>query len=114
MSELEDLAQTPDIVTKCCHALSRSTTTEFREQAQGIARRAELEQPINRAPSTIAAAAVYLTGLQRDTRFSQQAIADAIDVSTVALRNCYPELADAESIDLSRGVGHPPTEEVDQ
>jgi len=113
MSELQDLAQTPDIVTDCCHALSGDTTDAFRDQAQTLARRAELDHPINRAPSTIAAAAVYLTALQRETRFSQQAIADTIDVSTVALRNCYPELAAAESIDLDRGIGQHPTE-VDQ
>ncbi len=114
MTELEDLAQTPPLVTHYCDNLPRETSDAFQNQAKRCALRAELDHPINRAPSTVAAAAVYLTGLQRDTRFSQAEIASAADVSTVALRNCYTELAAAEEIGLSRGVGQPPTEEVDE
>jgi len=114
MSELEELAQSPDIVTNCCHSLAQDTSTEFREQAQEIARRAELERPINRAPSTIAASAVYLVGLDRYPRFSQDEIAAAIDVSPAAIRNCYRELAAGEDITLGRTTVRSPTEEVER
>lgn len=110
MTNLEDLARTPDLVTDCCAELNRDIPDAFRTQAIEYARRAELEHPINRAPSTMAAAAIYLTGLNRDTRISQEPIADAIGVSEVALRNCYPEIADAEDITLSRAVDHSATE----
>jgi len=112
MTDLEDLAQTPDLVTECCMELPQPIDDEFHHQATTIARRAELEHPINRAPSTMAAAAIYLTGLTRSPRLSQQVIADILDVSAVAIRNCYPKLATAEDITIYRGRGQRPIGEV--
>lgn len=114
MTDLADLARTPERITECCDALDRELDESFREQARSIARRAELKHPINRAPSTITAAAIYLTGLVRLEQFSQQEIATAAGVSAVALRNCYPELATAEDITLCRGIGQAPTQEVER
>lgn len=112
MTDLEDLARTPDLVASTVDALGLSEGFETR--AAAMAKRAELEHPVNRAPSTLAAGAVYLVGLLEGPRFSQHEVADAAEVSAVAVRNCYPDIAAAEGIELVRKRGSPPTQEADR
>jgi len=74
------------------------TSDEFQEHAEGYARRAELEHPINRAPSTIAAAAIYLAGLLVNEKVTQREVSAASDVSEHAISQCYQELTDCEGL----------------
>lgn len=100
--------RTPALVNKTCDGLPRRVSTQFRARAARMARRAEMRHPINKAPSTVAASAVYLTTLlEPDHGYTQDEVADAADVSAVAIRNCYAEIAEAEGITLSRSQGRP-------
>ncbi len=105
MTELEDLARTPALVQTFCDALDRRVSEAFRADAHDLAKRAELHHPINRSPSTVAAAAIYLTSIRGYGGFTQGEVADAGGVSEVAIRNCYPEIAEAEGLTLSRSQG---------
>lgn len=68
------------------------TSDQFQEHAEGYARRAELEHPINRAPSTIAAAAIYLAGLLVNEKVTQKEVTAASGVCDAAIRGCYQEM----------------------
>lgn len=74
------------------------------ELAASYAERADFEHPINGNPRVVAAAAVYLASIVRDEPRSQREIGDAADVSAVAIRNTYPELAECEGFDLPDDV----------
>lgn len=85
------------------------------ETAAGLAGRALATHPINRAPSSIAAASIYLSGLQHGEHASQAEVAAVADTTPVSIRATYPEIAYHEDIDLphnsptnGRG-GRPPT-----
>ncbi|ELZ23512.1 hypothetical protein C475_14603 [Halosimplex carlsbadense 2-9-1] len=70
---------------------------DVRETATEFAKRADYEHPINRAPSTIAASVVYYVALLKNEERSQKAVGYTADVSEVAIRECYQEIADLES-----------------
>lgn len=72
------------------------------EHATELARRAALEHPVNRAPSVVAAGAVYLAGLLKNRERSQPAVAEASGVSEVAVRDAYFEIAEHEGISTKR------------
>ncbi|NHX37843.1 MULTISPECIES: transcription initiation factor IIB family protein [Halolamina] len=105
MTSIEDLIRAPGLVVEIIDELDHDLDDAFEAQATAFAKRAEIEHPINKAPSTVAAAAVYVTGLLRDGRLTQQEIADVADVSTVAIRDCYPEIGAAEGFEMSRAAG---------
>ncbi len=112
MTDIEDLARAPALVIQVVDELPRELDESFIDRATALAKRAEIEHPINKAPSTIAGAAVYLTGLLEEERFTQREVADAADVSPVAIRNCYPEIATYEEITIARRKGAAPETEV--
>lgn len=81
-------------VAPICTTLDLSADT--RDTAVDLAARAEQEHPINRTPAVVAAAAVYAAGLLCNEKRTQQHVADAADVSTVAIRDAYRELLEHE------------------
>jgi len=70
------------------------------ENAIEVAKRADMKYPVNRSPRVVAASAVYLVGLLENEKKTQQEIAEAGDVATVSIRECYRELARHEGIPL--------------
>jgi transcription initiation factor TFIIIB Brf1 subunit/transcription initiation factor TFIIB len=86
-------------------------TNVVRERASEIAERCDLQHPINRAPSTIAASAVYVIALAENEPRTQMEVSEAADVSRVAIRNGYQEIREYETIPLDQGagrIGRPP------
>ncbi|MFW5968839.1 MAG: hypothetical protein ACOCV2_15040 [Persicimonas sp.] len=106
MTTLRELARTPALVDEIATTLPISAASH--QQARRYATRAEIEHPINRAPSTIAASAVYLVNLLNNDRYSQGEVATAADVSTVAIRECYPEIGRAEGYTVRQNSGTNP------
>jgi len=76
-------------------------------KAAGFAKRADFEHPINRSPSAVAAGSVYLAALLVNEKVTQATISETADVSRVAIRNAYQDIADHEGIPLRtrRGRG---------
>ncbi len=112
MTDIEDLARAPALVIQVVDALPRELDEDFISRATALAKRAEIEHPINKAPSTIAGAAVYLTGLLEEQRFTQREVASAGDACAMAIRGCYPEIAQYEEITIARRKGAAPETEV--
>lgn len=77
------------------------------KRATGYAKRADFEHPINRSPSATAAGAVYLAALLVNEKVTQADISETADVSRVAIRNAYQEIAEHEGFALEdrRGRG---------
>lgn len=71
-------------------------STETIEEAQGYARRAELEHPINRTPRAIAAASVYLAAMMNAEKETQDAVCEVVGCRTLTLRNALGEITDVE------------------
>lgn len=75
---------------------------EVRGLATEFADRADWDHPINRSPAAVAAGAIYLAGLLANEKRTQAAIAEAGDVSEVAIRQTYVEIAEHEDIPMGR------------
>lgn len=95
------VAKSPNLVTEHLDAHPEWVSDEVEATARALARRAELEHPINRAPSTVAAAAIYLVGLLGNEKLTQREVSDASGVSAAAIREGYIELCKHE------GYHHP-------
>lgn len=98
-----------DHVSTITAALGHSEDSQLHETAVGLAKRTELEHPINRAPTSIAAAAVYLATLQTDPTETQADIATVADVSTKTIRSVYREIAATENLTVSHSDSTQPT-----
>ena len=95
-------SQAAPLVTQYLDEYDDWTSTEFEETARHYARRAELEHPINRAPSTVAAAAIYLAGLLVNEKLTQEEVTTATGVSDVSIRECYYEMLECEGFENPR------------
>lgn len=84
-------------------AASLDLSEEVTDAAAGYATRAYAEHPVNRAPSTLAAASVYLAAFTRNEKRTQEEVADAADTSRTSIRAAYPEIAEHEDIRLAKG-----------
>jgi transcription initiation factor TFIIIB Brf1 subunit/transcription initiation factor TFIIB len=92
MSDL-DLAEPR--VEEICSNLDLSQ--EATEKAEGFARRADMEHPINRSGRVVAASAVYCAALLVNEKRTQAEVgAAAHGVSAVAIRGCYTEILEHE------------------
>jgi len=98
MSHDLSTSRAAEIVSEIVEDLGHVDGGSLDETATGYARRAELEHPITRAPSSVAAAAVYLAGLAEGWKLTQEDIAESAGVSAKAIRDAYPEIASAEDI----------------
>lgn len=70
------------------------------ETAEEYAKRADYEHPINRSPKAVAAGSIYLASMLVNEPMTQTEIKENCDVSTVAIRDSYHEIAEYEGIEL--------------
>jgi len=75
---------------------------ELIEKAEEYAKRADYEHPINRSPKAVAAGSIYLASMLVNEPMTQTEIKEHCDVSTVAIRESYREIAEYEDIQLRR------------
>ncbi len=97
MTETE-LALAAGRVGDVCDAIDAEVSPAVRDRAEGFARRADHEHPINRSPGVVAASAVYLAALLENEKITQRPLADGAGVSTTAIRECYHELFEHEGL----------------
>ena len=76
------------------------TSDQFEQRAVAMARNAELNEPINRAPSSIAAGAIYAAGLLVNEKRTQPEVAAACEVSEATIRKTYAEIIEAEGFEV--------------
>lgn len=88
-----------DRVPQICDDLEQSD--DVVERAEGYARRATREHPINRAPSVVAAASVYLACLLENEKRTQADVAAAADVSPSSIRDVYRVIAAHEDVSVT-------------
>jgi transcription initiation factor TFIIIB Brf1 subunit/transcription initiation factor TFIIB len=96
----DDLEFAVDRVAGICNELGLSN--ECQQEAERFAREADLRWPVNRAPSVVAASAVYLAAALVNEKQTQHTVADAAGCSTVSIREGYQELAEHDDITLER------------
>jgi transcription initiation factor TFIIIB Brf1 subunit/transcription initiation factor TFIIB len=87
---MSDLTLASDRVDDVLAAFNLPNETEAR--ALELVEKADWDWPINRSPSGIAAAAVYLAALEHDNRLPQAPIAEAAGCTQVTLRDTYHEM----------------------
>jgi len=77
-------------------------STHVQETAHRIADDMQQSNPAvwGRAPSTVAAACIYVAGHLKDERLSQADVADAAGCSEATIRSIYPTV-----VEHSRGMG---------
>ena len=78
------------------------TSDEYEARAREMARNAELNEPINRAPSSIAAGAIYACGLLVNEKRTQDQVSAACGVSKPTISDVYAEILAAEGFDVKR------------
>jgi transcription initiation factor TFIIIB Brf1 subunit/transcription initiation factor TFIIB len=75
------------------------------DRATAYAKRADFDHPINRSPSAVAAGSVYLAALMVNEKVTQATLSESSDVSRVAIRNAYQDIAQHEGISLRNRRG---------
>jgi len=98
MSAAESRAAT--LVSEYVDNFEPSVSDEHETKAQQFARDAELNEPINRAPSSIAAGAIYAAGVVVNEKRTQGEVAAACEVSQQTIRSAYTEILEAEGYSL--------------
>jgi len=93
------------LVREYMAAFPEWTSDEYEAEAVRLARTAELDAPINRAPSSIAAGAVYAAGLLVNEKRTQAEVLAVCDVSEPTLRAAYTEIVEYEGyrVEPNRG-----------
>jgi hypothetical protein len=87
-----------DLVLEFLEDIDRKTSQQLEDRASKFAREAELEQPINRAPSSIAAGAIYAAGLLENEKLDQATIEEASGVRAPTIGRTYPEILDHQGV----------------
>jgi len=85
------------IVTDAAEDLEQPLSERCEKQARRIAKHTELHSQINRAPSAVAAGAVYIAAMLACEQQNQKDIAEACGVTAVTVRNSYNEILGLES-----------------
>lgn len=73
-------------------------SNEATELAVEYATTADKSAEINKSPSVVAAASLYLSCLFVNETQTQRVVADAAGVSPVSVRNCYGKLAEVNGV----------------
>jgi transcription initiation factor TFIIIB Brf1 subunit/transcription initiation factor TFIIB len=89
-----------DLVSEYLDNLDEWASDEYEATARQFARKAELDEPINRAPSSIAAGAIYAAGLLVNEKRTQAEVAAACDVTKPTIRRTYTEIVEAEGYEV--------------
>ena len=82
------------------------TSDEFEAKATRLARKAELDEPINRAPSSVAAGAIYAAGLLVNEKLTQEQVSAASGVTEVTISSTYREIIEAEGYRVEPSASH--------
>lgn len=82
--------------------LERPISDEAREKALELAERAEMEHPINRRPSSVAAASVYFACLLVNEKRTQAEVTAVSDAGHNGLREAMYDIARAEGYPIER------------
>jgi transcription initiation factor TFIIIB Brf1 subunit/transcription initiation factor TFIIB len=98
MSERESRAA--DLVSEYLDNFDEWVSDEYEAKARSFATKAELDEPINRAPSSIAAGAIYAAGLLVNEKRTQAEVAAACDVTKPTIRATYTEIIEAEGYEV--------------
>lgn len=99
---MTDLQLAKDEVEPMLDQIETHLSNEVAETALGYAKRADMEHPINRSPRVVAGASIYLAALLCNEAVTQSEIHNSCDVSMVAIREAYQEIAECEGIELTR------------
>jgi len=91
-------SEAANLVSEILDDVDRQTSQAFDEKASKFAREAELEQPINRRPSSIAAGAVYAAGLLVNEKLTQEDVEAASEVRASTIRQAYRDILDCQGI----------------
>lgn len=94
--------QSKKLVDQFLDDFEDDVSQELRKTAREYASNAELHSPINRAPSTIAAACIYIAGLVNDERIEQLTIVEFSGVSQPSILNCYTEICEHRGLNKDR------------
>lgn len=97
---MTDLKLAADEVAPMITQIDKRLSNEVEKRAKEFAERADFEHPINRSPKVVAAGAIYLSAMLLNEPVTQKEISDPCDVSSVAIRDAYPEIAEYEGINL--------------
>ncbi|MBP1987210.1 hypothetical protein [Halolamina salifodinae] len=95
----------PEHAEEAMRDLDISEGSDLWEDVQRLATQYGLEEPLedfDPSPSSLAAGSIYLACLIHNAKRNQSTVAAATGVSTVAIRNSYHAIAEAEGIPLSR------------
>lgn len=88
-----------DYIPRFCSKLGASQ--EVRKEAEDILRKAsEIGITSGRSPTSIAAAAIYISGIRCGESITQREVAEATCTTEVTVRNRYKELADELNLEL--------------
>jgi transcription initiation factor TFIIIB Brf1 subunit/transcription initiation factor TFIIB len=95
MTDAPALTRAPHVLPDICARLSEPVPERTRTFARRVCERYDSldGEALDRAPSCIAAGALYLAIRLHQIECSQQAVAQAAEVSTVTTRRTYQELA---------------------
>lgn len=101
---MTDLTLASEQVDPLIDALDLSD--EVRAKATELAEQADYEWPVNRAPSSVAAGAVYAAALLCNEKRTQRVVSEVADVSETSIRESYQELLECD------GYTHPADDET--
>lgn len=99
---IDDLDLAAPKVEPICEELGLSE--QVTERAKQFAENADLKHPINKSPTAVAAASVYLASVLHNEKRTQREIEAVADTSAVSIRNAYPRIAEHEDIPLARNL----------
>lgn len=88
----EVVSRAETLVGECMNNLEEEYSKQYEEKAKEYARKAELEETINRAPSSIAAGSIYTAGLFMHEKRTQAQVGAACDVSQSTIRKAYLDI----------------------
>jgi transcription initiation factor TFIIIB Brf1 subunit/transcription initiation factor TFIIB len=83
-----------DVVDELAEAVE--LPEEAHDFAAELAAAADYHPTVSRSPSVVAASVVYVAATQHDIDTTQQEIADAAQVSTLSISDCYQMLLDMQ------------------
>lgn len=98
----EDLDLAKPKVEPICEDLGLSE--QVTKRAEQFAENADLKHPINKSPTSVAAASVYLAAFLLNEKRTQGEIEEVADTTAVSIRNAYPRIAEHEDIPLARNL----------
>jgi len=85
-----------ELVSEYASELDELYSDKHDRRARALAQNAELNEPINRTPASIAAGSIYAAGLLINQPLTQQQVAEVTGVTEPTLRDAYREILESE------------------